>query len=132
MQSLEDANLSTLNDIESVIKDATLSAVKKVAAIEILVEKKTQTLKDILNEKKVFDSVIDNKYDFIESKSVSLQGKFSGVLKAIEFDEKSSNKHIIEAINMPHFLSNVEKRYRYECWNYISVKLFRTRKPSSN
>ena len=99
MQSLEDTNLSTLNDIESVIKDATLSAVKKVAAIEILVEKKTQTLKDILNEKKVFDSVIDNKYNFIESKSVSLQGKFSGVLKAIEFDEKSSNKHIIEAIN---------------------------------
>jgi len=99
IQSLENANLSTLNDIESVIKDSTISTVKKVAAIELLVEKKTQILKDILNEKKVFDSVIDNKYDFIESKSVSLQGKFSGVLKAISFDEKSSNKYIIEAIN---------------------------------
>ena len=107
MQSLEDANLSTLNDIESVIKDATLSAVKKIVAIEILVEKKTQTLKDILNEKKVFDSVIDNKYDFIESKSVSLQGKFSGVLKAIEFDEKSSNKYIIKAINYFKHTSNI-------------------------
>ena len=99
IQSLENANISTLNDIESVIKDNTLSAVKKVSAIELIVKKKTLTLKDILNEKKVFDSVVDNKYDFIESKSVSLQGKFSGVIKAIEFDEKSSNKHIIEAIN---------------------------------
>jgi len=107
MQSLENTNLSTLNDIESVIKDTTLSAVKKVAAIEQLVEKKIQTLKEILNKKKVFDSVIDNKYDFIESKSVSLQGKFSGVLKAIEFDEKSSNKHIIEAINYFKTTSNI-------------------------
>jgi len=110
MQSLEDANLSTLNDIECVIRDTTLSAVKKVAAIELLVEKKTQTLKEILKEKKVFDSLIDNKYDFIESKSVSLQGKFSGVLKAIEFDEKSSNKHIIEAINYFKTTSNITSK----------------------
>jgi len=110
MQSLEEANLSTLNDIESIIKNTTLSAVKKVAAIEELVENKTQTLKDILNEKKVFDSVTENKYDFIESKSVSLQGKFSGVLKAIEFDEKSSNKHIIEAIN--YFRDNPTITYK--------------------
>ena len=110
MQSLENANLSTLNDIESVIKDTTLSAVKKIAVIEKLVEKKTQTLKDILNEKKVFDSVIDNKYDFIESKSISLQGKFSGVLKAIKFDEKSSNKHIIAAINYFRNNSNITNK----------------------
>lgn len=110
MQSLEDANLSTLNDIESVIKDTTLSAVKKVAAIEQLVEKKTQILKEILNEKKVFDSVIDNKYDFIESKSVALQGKFTGVLKTVEFDEKSSNKHIIVAINYFRNNSNITNK----------------------
>ena len=99
MQSLEDANLSTLNDIEAIVKDSNLSALKKVVAIENLLEKKTVALKEILTEKKVFDTVTDNKYDFIESKSVSLQGKLSGVLKAIEFDEKSSNKNIIEAIN---------------------------------
>jgi len=110
MQSLEDANLSTLNDIERVIRDTTLSAVKKVAAIEQLVEKKTQTLKEILNEKKVFDTIVDNKYDFIESKSVSLQGKFSGVLKVVEFDEKSSNKHIIEAINYFKTTSNITSK----------------------
>lgn len=99
MQSLEDANLSTLNDIEVIVKDSSLSALKKVADIEKLLATKTLALKEILTEKKVFDTVTDNKYDFIESKSVSLQGKLSGVLKAIEFDEEASNKNLIEAIN---------------------------------
>ena len=93
MQSLEDANLSTLNDIESIVKDSNLSALKKVTAIENLLEKKTAVLKEILTEKKVFDTATDNKYDFIESKSASVQGKLSGVLKVIEFDEKASNKN---------------------------------------
>ena len=110
IQSLENANLSTLNDIEAIIKDSNLSAVEKVGAIEKLVKKKTLVLKEILTEKHVFDSVIDNKYDFIENKSVSLQGKFSGVLKAIEFDEKSSNKHIIEAINYFKNTSNITSK----------------------
>jgi len=121
MQSLEDANVSTLNDIEAVIKDSTLSALKKVATIEKLIETKTLLLKKILTEKKVFDTIIENKYDFIESKSVSIQGKLSGVLKAIVFDEKASNKNIITAINYyktnpimtmsaPHGFLNEEER----------------------
>ena len=107
MQSLEDAYLSTLNDIEALIKDEKLSATKKVEAISVLVEKKTSLLKGILTEKKVFDIVIENKYDFIEKKSISLQGKLSGVLKAIEFDEKHSNKNIIEAIKHFRATSNI-------------------------
>jgi TnpA family transposase len=99
MQSLEDANLSTLNEIESVIKDNALSAIKKVSAIELLVEKKTTLLKHILSEKKIFETSTDNKYGFIEKKSVSLQGKLSGILKVIEFDEKTSNTNILLAIN---------------------------------
>ena len=98
MQSLENANLSTLNEIEAIVKDSDLSARNKVAEIEKLLEKKTLALREILLEKKVFDTVVENKYDFIESKSVSLQGKLTGILKAIEFDEKASNKNIIEAI----------------------------------
>ncbi|MDQ7060686.1 MAG: hypothetical protein Q9M43_05945 [Sulfurimonas sp.] len=107
MQSLEDAYLSTLNDIEAVISDEKLSAVKKVDAISLLVEKKTSLLKNILSEKKVFDTVVENKYDFIEKKSISLQGKLSGVLKAIEFDEKHSNKNIIAAIKHFKDTSNI-------------------------
>ena len=98
MHSLENANLSTLNEIELVIRDNTLSAVKKVSAIEILVEKKTILLKEILSEKKIFETSTDNKYEFIEKKSISLQGKLSGILKAIEFDEKTSNANMIAAI----------------------------------
>ena len=99
IQSLEDANIATLNEIERVIKNSKLSAVKKVKYIEGLVQQKTIVLKNILKEKEVFESINEKKYDFIESKSVSLQGKFSGILKEIEFDEKSSNKNIIKAIN---------------------------------
>jgi hypothetical protein len=99
IQSLEDAHVSALNEIEVIIKNEKLSAVKKVDAITVLVEKKTQALNNILTEKKVFDTLADNKYEFIEKKSISLQGKLSGILKAIEFDEVTSNKNIIAAIN---------------------------------
>jgi len=76
-----------------------LSAVKKVSEIELLVEAKTRLLKEILCEKKIFETSTDNKYGFIEKKSISLQGKLSGILKAIEFDEKTSNANIMKAIN---------------------------------
>lgn len=114
LQSLEDANLSTLNEIETIVKDEKLSAVKKVTAIALLVENRTQSLKDILTEKKVFDSVVENRYNFIEKKSISLQGKLSGVLKAIEFDETTSNKNIIAAIKYFRETSNITTKAPHE------------------
>ena len=99
MQSLENASLSALNDIRSVVKNSKLSAAKKVEKIEKLLETKPLVLSDILVQKKVFESEIDNKYDFIEAKSVSLQGRLTGILKAIEFDEKGSNKNLLDAIH---------------------------------
>jgi len=107
LQSLEDAHISALNEIGSIVKDQKLSAVKKVDAIAAVVAQKTQSLKDILAEKKVFDTVVENKYDFIEKKSIALQGKLSGVLKAIEFDEATSNKSIITAIKHFRETSNI-------------------------
>jgi len=38
------------------------------------------------------------KYNLLEQKSIMLQGKLSGVLRAVEFDECSSNKNLISAI----------------------------------
>jgi TnpA family transposase len=99
MQSLENASLSAINDIRFVVKDTRLSAVKKIEKIEELLDKKSLLLGDILVQKKTFESEVDNKYDFIEAKSVSLQGRLSGILKAIEFDEKGSNKNLIDAID---------------------------------
>ena len=110
LQSLEDAHISALNEIESIIKDEKLSAVKKVAVIAVVVERKTQSLNNILAEKKVFDTIVENKYNFIEKKSISLQGKLSGVLKAIEFDEPSSNKNIITAIKYFRETSNISSK----------------------
>jgi len=107
LQSLEDAHISVLNKIANIVKDEKLSALKKVETIAVLVEKKTLSLNDILAEKKVFDTVIDNKYDFIEKKSISLQGKLSGILKAIQFDDTTSNKNIIAAINYFRETSNI-------------------------
>ena len=106
LQSLEEAHISTLNEIANIVKDEKLSAIKKIVAIATLVEKKSLSLNDILAEKKVFDTVVENKYEFIEKKSISLQGKLSGVLKAIEFDETTSNKHIIVAIK--HFTETTD------------------------
>ena len=99
INSLEDINISTLNEIEKVIKDPKLSAIKKVREIKLLVERKTEILKDILQIKQQNNLNENNKYEFLETKSISLQGKLSEILRNIEFDENSSDKNIIEAIN---------------------------------
>jgi len=99
MKSFEDESFLALKNIREIAKDSKLSNNKKVAAITDIIDSKMKTLEDISDERQVFDTTLDSKYDFIESKSVSMQGRFSGVLKEIEFDEKSSNKDIIEAIN---------------------------------
>ena len=106
-QSIENAHISTLNEIEKIVKNEKLSAVKKVEVISVLVEKRASLFEGIMSEKKVFDTVIDNKYNFIEKKSISLQGKLSGILKAIEFDEATSNKSIITAIKHSKETSNI-------------------------
>jgi len=137
LQSLEDAHISVLNEIANIVEDEKLSAIKKVAVIATLVEKKTLSLNDILAEKKVFDTVVENKFNFIEKKSVSLQGKLSGPLKAIEFDEDTSNKNIIAAIKHfressiittkapKDFLSDEEKTAIYESGKF-RVSLYKS------
>ncbi|NEW61103.1 Tn3 family transposase [Sulfurovum sp. bin170] len=99
IQSLEESNLSMLNEIDAILKNETINASKKVDLIKQLVEQKSRVLTEILSEKKLFESSVDKRYEFIEKKSKSLQGKLSGVVKALEFDEPSSHKNIIEAIN---------------------------------
>jgi len=99
IKSLEEINLNTLNDISSIINDTSISAIKKVSEIESLVDTKSKLLATILSTKELSQASSETKYDFIEQKSISLQGKLSGILKEIEFDEKTSNKNIITAIN---------------------------------
>jgi len=98
IQSLEESNLSIINEMAFILNNGSLSASKKVTLVKELLEEKSNVLTGILSEKKLFDSSLDNRYEFIEKKSKSLQGKLSGVVKSIEFDELSSHKDIIEAI----------------------------------
>ena len=99
IQSLEESNLSIINEMSAILKNEKLNASTKVTMVKELLEQKSNALTGILSEKKLFESAVDNKYTFIEKKSKSLQGKLSGVVKVIEFDEPSSHKSIIEAIN---------------------------------
>ncbi|WP_121628906.1 DUF4158 domain-containing protein [Poseidonibacter antarcticus] len=126
LKSLEKATVSTIQDIKLFIKDEQLSANEKITQIENLIEKNEPIINNILSEKKVFDTIIENKYEFIEKKSISLQGKLSGIIKAIEFDDTTSKQNIISAIkyfretsNITHnapkeFLSDEEKKAVYD------------------
>lgn len=93
----EDTSFLLLNEIKKVTDDINLSNIKKVEAISKLIENKINTLADVSTKNQILNKNL--KYDFIESKSISLQGKLSSIIKEIEFDEESSNKDIIEAIN---------------------------------
>ena len=95
---LEENSFSSLNEIRTILQDSKLSALKKVSALDALVDDKLKIIADISKERRTLQSSAKNKYAFIEQKSISLQGKLSGILKSIEFDEKSSDKNIIEAI----------------------------------
>ena len=98
IKSLENTTVSTLDGIKLILKDATLSAIQKVASIEKLVTKQSIALEAIQIQEKLFGDTTQNKYDFIEKRSASLQGKLSQIVKTIEFDEDGSNKHILSAI----------------------------------
>lgn len=131
IQSLEESNLSIINEMNAILKNETLNASKKITLVKELLEQKSNVLTGILSEKKLFESSIDNRYTFIEKKSKSLQGKLSGIVKAIEFDAPSSHKDIIEAINYfknrdgdilkdaPRaFLSDEEQSYIFDGGNF--------------
>ena len=81
----------------------------KVKAMQTLVSSKTQSLKTILEQKTKIEIAGLNRFDFIEKASQSLQGKLSGIVKLLEFDKKSSNKNLINAINYFKDFSIIKK-----------------------
>jgi len=97
-QSLEDSNLSIINDINKVLEDDTINDSSKVSQLKEIIAYKTKNLKNLMIQKSDIEQQDLNRFDFIEQASKSLQGKLSGVVKLIEFDEKSSNKHLMDAI----------------------------------
>ncbi len=109
IQSLEDSNLSILNEVSNIVNNEKLSNAAKIATLKSLIATKTTNLKTILEEKTVLETANLDRFDFIEKASQSLQGKLAGIVKLIEFDEKSSNKHLITAIKYFKDNSNLKK-----------------------
>lgn len=109
VQSLEDSNLSILNDVSSIVNNEKLSDRDKIIALRALVETKTQNLKTLLVEKSLIETSNLDRFDFLEKGSQSLQGKLSGVVKLVEFDEKSSNKNLLTAIKYFKESSNIKQ-----------------------
>ena len=99
IQALEESNLSIINEIAFIIKDEKMSSSKKISLIDELLKQKSSLLTEILSKKKVFESSVEKKYEFIEEQSQALQEKLSGIVKTMKFDEVNSHKDIIEAIN---------------------------------
>lgn len=109
MQSLEDSNLSLLNEVGEIVNNQTLDDATKVSILKSLVATKTKNLKTLLQEKTFLQTANIDKFEFVEKASQSLQGKLSGIIKLIEFDEKSSNKHLIAAIKYFKESSNIKQ-----------------------
>jgi len=68
-------------------------------------------LKILLEQKTFLETANLDRFDFIEKASQSLQGKLSGIVKLLEFDKKSSNKHLIAAIKYFKENENLKKDF---------------------
>lgn len=100
IESLENSNLSLINDIHLIINHDILNSSDKLRRVQQILDLKTLQLKEIIHQKQSVDNAED-KYLFIEHKSISLQGKLSKLIGEVEFDQESSGFDLIEAIE--HF-----------------------------
>jgi len=100
INSFIDDGLALFNELDIILQNTKLSSQNQVKIMKELVENKKKIFTDTVSSREATQHSTNKiKYDFIEQKSISLQGKLSGIVKAIEFDEKTSNKNIITAIN---------------------------------
>jgi TnpA family transposase len=99
IKSLEKSNSDILHEISLVLKNSSLSSNEKLDSINKLINDQSEILDEIMAQKSELEKSKATKYDFIEGKSISLQGRLSGILKSVEFDEVASNRNLISAIN---------------------------------
>ena len=98
IQSYKELILQILNDIDNCADNSTLDAINRIHQIKQYINEQRELLNKKDNDSSIFNEN-KSKFDLVESKSRSLQGQLSGIIKAIEFDEKTSDKSIIKAIN---------------------------------
>jgi TnpA family transposase len=98
--------IQILEKIETTIQDERLSSEDKVCAIKRLLPNAQKQEYNFLHgelrrlsKESSYIAKNDDYYAIMESKSVRLQNRASDVIKYLEFDEISSSKKLIEAIN---------------------------------
>ena len=67
--------------MSSILNDETFNDTNKVKAMHSLVEIEKMNLKNILEQKSIIEAENLNRFDFIETISLSLQGKLSEIVK---------------------------------------------------
>jgi len=100
INSFIDDGITLFNELDNILQNTKLSSKEQVKIIKELVKNKKKIFTNTASSREATQqSTNEIKYDFIEQKSISLQGKLSGIVKAIEFDEETSHKNIMTAIN---------------------------------
>jgi len=95
----------SFQDIKSVIFNNTLSDTQKVQAIQLMFlkepESDTETIEDKISKLEAdYGRIKDDRYyDFLEDSSIKLQNRVSEIIKHICFDQDSSDKRILRAID---------------------------------
>ena len=84
-----------MNCIKEIIDSNDKSYEEKVVEIKKLLKES----KSNIHDQQQIKLALLNKFDFIEKKSIALQGKVTEIIKSIEFNKKTSDKNIIKAIN---------------------------------
>ena len=83
IQSYKELILQILDDIDNCADNSTLDAINRIHQIKQYIYEQRELLNQKYNESSIINEN-KSKFDLIESKSRSLQGKLSGIIKAIE------------------------------------------------
>jgi len=101
------SHISALRKIEEITNDPTISDAQKVAEIKAVIHQKKINRTSLLDDQKKLESLVamnhkidevDDYYGMLEKESVHLQNRVSEVIKALDFDESSSQKDILHAV----------------------------------
>ena len=98
-------HLSTIKQAKIILQDQILSSDDKVNSLQILLsgdfDKSSTEIETQLNKfSKETNRIAKNEdyYDLLETKSIKLQNRASEIVKNLKFDQKTSNKQLLQAI----------------------------------
>ena len=97
---------NVIDEIREITHSPVLSAIGKVEKIDVLLRENGQKIDEAEQERidlleKSLDNIVKDKdyFDTLEKQSIKLQNRVSQILKVLEFNEETSSKALISAIN---------------------------------